>query len=277
MSVKPIAPLVLLGALLVPPLAAQPPADTTPAAPPAASQPAPPEHMTTTVPVDASLELATDEQKTLYALGLALSQSLGRLNLEASELAYVIDGLEDGVLGETPRVAMDEYSAKVQLLAQERFTAAAEREATVAKEFLAKMAAEPGATKTESGIIWFDVQPGAGPNPVATDVVRVHYRGTLADGTVFDSSIDRGEPATFGLDQVIPCWTEALQKVKVGGKIRMVCPPELAYGPQGRPGIPPNAPLVFEVELLGIGEEPSPASPSGSSGETQVPQQLAMR
>jgi FKBP-type peptidyl-prolyl cis-trans isomerase len=276
MSVKPIAPLVLLGSLLVPPLAAQPPADTA-AAPPAASQPAPPEHMTTTVPVDARLELATDEQKTLYALGLALSQSLGRMNLEAGELAYVIDGLEDGVLGETPRVAMDEYSAKVQLLAQERFNAAAEREATIAKEFLAKMAAEPGATRTESGIVWFDVQPGSGPNPVATDVVRVHYRGTLADGTVFDSSIDRGEPATFGLDQVIPCWTEALQKVKVGGKIRLVCPPELAYGAQGRPGIPPNAPLVFEVELLGIGEEPSPASPSGSSGESQVPQQLAMR
>ena len=276
MTVKPIAPLVLLGSLLVPPLAAQPPADD-PSTPPAASQPAPPEPMTTTVPVDARLELATDEQKTLYALGLALSQSLGRLNLEASELAYVVDGLEDGVLGETPRVAMDEYSAKVQLLAQERFNAAAEREATVAKEFLAKMAAEPGATRTESGIVWFDVQPGSGPNPVATDVVRVHYRGTLADGTVFDSSIDRGEPATFGLDQVIPCWTEALQKVKVGGKIRLVCPPELAYGAQGRPGIPPNAPLVFEVELLGIGEEPSPTRPSGSSGESQVPQQLAMR
>ena len=276
MSVKPIALLVVLGALLVTPLAAQPPADV-PTPPPAASQPAPPEHMTTTVPVDAQLELATDEQKTLYALGLALSQSLGRLNLEAGELAYVIDGLEDGVLGDTPRVAMEEYSAKVQLLAQERFNAAAEREATVAKEFLAKMAAEPGASRTESGIVWFDVQPGTGPNPVATDVVRVHYRGTLADGTVFDSSIDRGEPATFGLDQVIPCWTEALQKVKVGGKIRLVCPPELAYGPQGRPGIPPNAPLVFEVELLGIGEEPSPTSPSGSSGESHVPQQLAMR
>ena len=266
MSYKPIALVFLLA--LAPPLAAQAPAEPAPTSPPVAS---------VTVPVEAQLELSTDEQKTLYALGLALSQSLGRLDLQASELAYVVDGLEDGVLGGTPRVSMDEYSAKVQHLAQERFAAAAEREAAVAREFLAKMAAEPGATKTESGIVWFEVEPGAGALPVATDVVRVHYRGTLADGTVFDSSIDRGEPASFGLDQVIPCWTEALQKVKVGGKIRVVCPPELAYGAQGRPGIPPNSPLVFEVELLGIGEEPPANSPSGSSGSSDVPQQLAMR
>ena len=266
MSHEPIALLTLLG-VLASPLAAQEPAGT----------PSPPDQQTTTVPVEARLELATDEQKTLYALGVALSQSLGRLDLEAGELAYVIDGLEDGVLGEAPRVAMDEYSAKVQLLAQERFAAAAEREAAAAKEFVTKMAGEPGATRTESGIVWFEVKQGTGPNPVATDVVRVHYRGTLPDGTVFDSSIDRGEPATFGLDQVIPCWTEALQKVKVGGKIRVVCPPELAYGAQGRPGIPPNSPLVFEVELLGIGEEPTPTSPSGSSGSGEIPQQIAMR
>ena len=276
MSFKPISLLVLLGALAAPPLAAQAPA-AEPKAEPARAEPTPPAESTIAVPVAAQLELATDDQKTLYALGMALSQSLSRLDLEASELAFVVEGLEDGVLGETPRVPMAEYSAKVQHLAQERFAAAAEREAGATTEFLTKMAAEPGATRTESGIVWFNVQEGSGPMPVATDVVRVHYRGTLADGTVFDSSIDRGEPASFGLDQVIPCWTEALQKVKVGGKIRIVCPPALAYGAQGRPGIPPNAALVFEVELLGIGEEPPANSPSGSTGREEILPQLAAR
>jgi FKBP-type peptidyl-prolyl cis-trans isomerase len=278
MSFKPISTLVLLGALAAPHLSAQapepqvdPPAQ---AEAPASSQPA---EATTTVPVAAQLELATDDQKTLYALGMALSQSLSRLDLEASELAFVVEGLEDGVLGETPRVPMAEYSAKVQLLAQERFAAVAEREAASTQQFLTRMAGEQGATKTESGIVWFQLEEGTGPMPVATDVVRVHYRGTLADGTVFDSSIDRGEPASFGLDQVIPCWTEALQKVKVGGKIRIVCPPDLAYGAQGRPGIPPNAALVFEVELLAIGEEPPANSPSGSTGREEILQQLAAR
>lgn len=106
---------------------------------------------------------------------------------------------------------------------------------------------------TDSGLRMTPLVEGDGPSPSARDVVRVHYHGTFEDGSVFDSSIERGQPAVFPLDRVIPCWTEALQRMKVGGKARLVCPPEIAYGERGAPPtIPPDATLTFEVELLGI-------------------------
>jgi FKBP-type peptidyl-prolyl cis-trans isomerase FkpA len=112
---------------------------------------------------------------------------------------------------------------------------------------------EPGTVTTRSGLIFMSLKEGSGRSPAATDVVKVHYRGTLPDGREFDSSYQRGAPATFALDRVIPCWTEGMQRMKVGGKARLVCPPSIAYGERGAGGvIPPNATLVFEVELLGI-------------------------
>lgn len=109
-----------------------------------------------------------------------------------------------------------------------------------------------GAMKTESGIVITTIKPGTGATPKATDTVKVHYHGTLTDGTVFDSSIKRGEPALFPLDKVIKCWTEAVQQIKVGGKSRFVCPPNLAYGDAGSSVIKPGSTLIFEVELLEI-------------------------
>jgi FKBP-type peptidyl-prolyl cis-trans isomerase FkpA len=112
---------------------------------------------------------------------------------------------------------------------------------------------EPGVTITQSGLIYRSLTDGSGPSPAATDTVKVHYRGTLPDGKEFDSSYKRGEPATFALDRVIRCWTEGVQRMKVGGKAKLVCPPSIAYGERGAGGvIPPNATLVFEVELLAI-------------------------
>src|SRR5215469_15417780 len=117
--------------------------------------------------------------------------------------------------------------------------------------FLDKAAAQAGAVRTSSGLVYRELRPGNGPSPQATDVVTVNYRGTLTDGTEFDSSYKRNQPAQFPLSQVIPCWTEGVQKMKVGGKSQLVCPASIAYGEAGSPPtIPGGATLVFEVELL---------------------------
>jgi FKBP-type peptidyl-prolyl cis-trans isomerase FkpA len=114
-------------------------------------------------------------------------------------------------------------------------------------------AATPKETKTASGIVITTLKEGSGASPKSTQTVKVHYRGTLTNGKEFDSSYARGTPATFPLNRVIPCWTEGVQTMKVGGKVKLVCPSDLAYGSQGVPGtIPPDSTLVFEVELLGI-------------------------
>jgi len=107
--------------------------------------------------------------------------------------------------------------------------------------------------KTASGLLYTELKAGSGPSPTATDTVKVNYRGTLADGTEFDSSYKRGQPAEFPLNRVIPCWTEGVQKMKVGGKAKLVCPPSIAYGDRGAgKAVPPGATLTFEVELLDI-------------------------
>jgi FKBP-type peptidyl-prolyl cis-trans isomerase FkpA len=118
---------------------------------------------------------------------------------------------------------------------------------------LAKAAKEKGAVVTSTGLVYLSMKDGTGPSPVATDMVKVHYRGTFPDGKEFDSSYQRNEPANFPLNRVIPCWTEGVQRMKVGGKAKLTCPSAIAYGERGAGGtIPPNATLLFEVELLGI-------------------------
>jgi len=120
--------------------------------------------------------------------------------------------------------------------------------------YLVKAAAEPGAMRTPSGLVYRELRAGSGGSPKASDTVQVNYRGTLPDGTEFDSSYKRNEPAQFPLSQVIPCWTEGVQKMKVGGKAELVCPASIAYGDRGSPPvIPPGATLIFEIELLRIG------------------------
>jgi FKBP-type peptidyl-prolyl cis-trans isomerase FkpA len=118
---------------------------------------------------------------------------------------------------------------------------------------LAAAAKEPGATQTASGLVYRVLKDGTGASPKATDLVKVHYRGTFPDGREFDSSYKRNEPTEFPLNQVIPCWTEGVQRMKVGGKAKLTCPSTIAYGARGAGNvIPPNATLLFEVELLGI-------------------------
>jgi FKBP-type peptidyl-prolyl cis-trans isomerase FkpA len=203
-------------------------------------------------------EPKTEEQKTLYALGLAIAQNLGVFALSEAELEMVKVGLTDGALHRPRKVDLQTYGPKLQELQRVRMMAAAAVEKKTGQAFLAKAAGEKGATRTASGLVITTLKAGSGAAPKATDSVKVNYHGTLTDGTVFDSSVQRGQPVTFALNQVIPCWTEGVQQMKVGGKSRLVCPAELAYGDRGAPPrIKPGATLVFEVELLEIVKEPA--------------------
>ena len=197
--------------------------------------------------------ITTEEDKTLYALGALVSRNLQAFELTEKELELVKLGLSDGVGKKTLQVDPEKYQQQVQKLHQTRLTAAGEKEAQSGQAFLEKAAAEPGAVKTASGLVIKQINAGSGASPKATDQVKVHYHGTLSSGEVFDSSVQRGEPATFPLNGVIPCWTEGLQLMKVGGKSRLVCPAVTAYGDRGAPPqIKPGATLVFDVELLDI-------------------------
>jgi FKBP-type peptidyl-prolyl cis-trans isomerase FkpA/FKBP-type peptidyl-prolyl cis-trans isomerase FklB len=196
---------------------------------------------------------STDEQKTFYALGLIISQNLASFALKESELDLVKSGLTDGVLKKTPKVELQTFGPKVNQLQAARTATQAETEKKAGVSFIEKAAKEAGAKKTESGAIVIPMKEGKGESPKAADTVKVHYHGTLMDGTVFDSSVKRGEPATFPLNQVIKCWTEGVQLIKVGGKSKLVCPSAIAYGDRGSPpAIKPGATLIFEVELLEI-------------------------
>jgi FKBP-type peptidyl-prolyl cis-trans isomerase FkpA len=198
-------------------------------------------------------EPKTEEQKVLYAVGLALSREVGVFAFSAAELEYVRQGLTDGVTGKKPAVDVDAYRGKIDELARSRRDAKGQKLAAAGKDVAEKAAKEKGAVKTESGLVYVPVKEGSGASPKDTDTVKVHYRGTLVDGSEFDSSYKRGQPAEFPLNGVIKCWTEGVQKIKVGGKAKLVCPPSIAYGERGAGGaVPPNATLVFEVELLDI-------------------------
>jgi len=195
----------------------------------------------------------TEEQKTLYAIGMLVSRSLAAFNLTPAELEIVKQGLTDANNGKSPAVDLAAYNGKVQELAKSRRKAQGEKLASVNKDFLEKAAGEKGAVKTESGLVYLSLKEGGGAVPVATDTVKVNYRGTLPDGKEFDSSYKRGKPAEFRLDGVIKCWTEGLQRMKVGGKAKLVCPPTLAYGDAGAGELVlPGATLVFEVELVDV-------------------------
>ncbi len=193
----------------------------------------------------------TDEEKTVYALGLSIYRSIQNFDLTPAEVEIVGKALKDAQM-KKPEVELSEWGPKLTGLQQERQGRRAEKERTAGAEFIAKAAGELGALKTDSGLVYRELSPGGGASPAATDTVKVHYRGTLIDGTEFDSSHKRGEPAEFPLNQVIPCWTEGVQKMRVGGKGRLVCPSALAYGDRGSGSIPGGATLIFEIELLDI-------------------------
>jgi FKBP-type peptidyl-prolyl cis-trans isomerase FkpA len=215
--------------------------------------------------------LANDDEKALYALGVTVANrsQMPQLKFTPAELEIVQRGIGDAAAGNKPEVPMETYGPKAQALVGARVAAnnaaAAAAEKAKAGPYLDAAAKEAGAEKTASGLVYKEITPGTGESPKATDQVKVNYEGKLIDGTVFDSSYKRNKPITFSLNGVIPCWTEGVQKMKVGGTSQLVCPSSIAYGDRGRPPqIPGGATLTFKVELLSI--EPPGAMPPGMMG-----------
>lgn len=205
-------------------------------------------------------QLQSLEDQASYAIGLDIGKSFLRDKLPLNP-ELVARGLIDGLKKAQPLLTDEQVQECMTKFSQMQQTRQAEETKTVSDKsmkegqaFLAANKAKQGVQATPSGLQFQVLKAGNGRSPLATDVVRVHYHGTLTDGTVFDSSVQRNEPAEFPVNRVIPGWTEALQKMKIGDKWRLTIPSELAYGPRGTPGgpIPPNAVLVFEVELLDI-------------------------
>jgi FKBP-type peptidyl-prolyl cis-trans isomerase FkpA len=204
-------------------------------------------------------QLTTEKDKVSYMVGMQIGGSLAQIQ-EEIDLKVVFSAIEGALAGKDPLLT-PEQAMEVQRTFAERLQGkrAAEMQEMAVKNkaageaFMAKNKSAAGVQTTASGLQYQVVTNGTGPRPAATDTVRVHYVGTLLDGTKFDSSVDRGEPAQFALNAVIPGWTEALQLMPVGSKYKLWIPSELAYGDRGTPGpIGPNATLVFDVELLEI-------------------------
>ena len=198
--------------------------------------------------------LTTPAQRTSYALGISIGQDLKQ---ELEGVTVVPESFALGILdvlrGQKPRLSQQEMQTVLDIL-QKQMQSQAQKNRQAATAFLAANKPKPGVIALPSGLQYQVLRPGTGASPAATDKVRVHYHGTLIDGTVFDSSVQRNEPIEFPLNQVIAGWTEAVTKMKVGGKWRLFIPPDLAYGDNPRPGGPigPGMLLVFEVELLTI-------------------------
>jgi FKBP-type peptidyl-prolyl cis-trans isomerase FkpA len=218
-----------------------------------------------------AIEFKTNDEKAAYAIGVSfanyLSTSLDKpkeLGIDLSK-TLVLKGIEDAFAEKSTmteddiQVVLQEFDTRINDLVKTQAEAKAAADKKVGDEFRAEFAKQEGVKQTESGLLYQVITEGTGASPVATDTVEVHYKGTLTDGTQFDSSYDRGQSATFPLDRVIPGWTEGVQLMKEGSKFKFVIPPELAYGDNDTGTIPPNSTLVFEVELLKV-EKPADAN-----------------
>lgn len=195
----------------------------------------------------------TDEERTLYAIGMILFRQLSVFNLTPAELEMVKQGLMDAGSGKNSAVEVSAYNDKVKEFYLARRQAEGKKLADINKGFIDKAAAEKGAVKTGSGLVYLSLKDGSGAGPSPTATVKVNYRGMFPDGREFATSYKRGEPVELKMDGVIKCWNEGLQKMMPGGKAKLVCPPDLAYGVAGAGDfILPNATLVFEVELLEV-------------------------
>ncbi|MBW2314169.1 MAG: FKBP-type peptidyl-prolyl cis-trans isomerase [Deltaproteobacteria bacterium] len=199
----------------------------------------------------------SEEDKAFYTLGFFVMSRASEFELDEREKGLVLSGARDALEGEDAVVDTEVYQQRLAAIFRERQSRGADGEKLDSQKWVNTFAEKSGAVKTPSGLVFIETSAGEGSRPAATDTVRVHYHGTMRDGTIFDSSVDRGTPAVFPLNRVIPCWTEALQRMSVGGKAEVVCPSSIAYGDRGAPPkIQPGSALHFDVELIEIVEGP---------------------
>lgn len=200
-----------------------------------------------------SIKLESEDDKTFYAMGFMLGGNLQRLTLSDKELSALYKGVNSAAKNEKSEVDMAKYQNRIQEVFKSRMDKVAVKEKEAGKGFVEKFIKDEGATKTASGLAYKVMKEGTGATPAAEDIVEVHYHGTLTDGTVFDSSVERAKTISFPLNRVIKGWTEGLQTMKEGGKSKFVIPADLAYGEAGAPPkIPGGATLIFEVELFKV-------------------------
>ncbi len=198
-------------------------------------------------------EPKTEDEKAMYSVGVMFGSRLNQMQLTDAELNHLTQGLKDSAKNEKQKVDPMQYQQKIQDIFKDRMAKQSTEVKKKGSEFLEKFVKE-GATKTASGLAYKHIKEGTGASPKETDTVKVHYHGTLMDGTVFDSSKERGQPVEFPLNRVIRGWTEGVQLMKVGGTTKFVIPSDLAYGDTGAPPkIKGGDTLVFEVELISIG------------------------
>jgi FKBP-type peptidyl-prolyl cis-trans isomerase len=266
----------------------QPPAAKPSTAPATSGTKAPAKKTTTATAAKKPTTLTTRKEKFSYALGMSfgggLSNNLKKQSVEADP-SLVIQGFKDGFTGgktqlteQEAQAVLQEVQTEVRKAAQEKQEKAAAANKSEGEAFLAANKAKEGVVTTASGLQYKILTQGTGPKPAASDSVVCNYKGTLINGTEFDSSYKRGEPATFPVSGVIKGWTEALQLMQVGSKYQLFIPSNLAYGEQGQPrgGIEPNATLVFEVELVSIApkDQPGDKKVEDKKPEQKKPEEL---
>ncbi len=212
----------------------------------------------------ASPAAMSDDEKAVYALGTAMgeqaSQTVKALKLTPAEIELFKKAVAATLAGEKSEYKLEQYGERLRARAQANALLASSGEKEKGNAFRETAAKEQGALKLPSGLVFKTLAAGSGRSPKPTEVVRVNYRGMLTDGKEFDASAKHGGPISFPLNGVIPCWREGVARMKVGERAKLVCPSDMAYGDQGQGEIPPGATLVFEVELLAIGEAPKAAA-----------------